>query len=237
MHSLAKSIFLCACETWTITADIERRIQALEMRCFLKLLGILHRDHITSEEVTARIRNTIGPYEDLLTSVKRHKLKWYGHVTQLSGLAKTVLQGTVQGGRQRGIQRKGWEDNIKEWTGLEWNIILRKAENREEWRKLVVKSTAVPQCSARLQDRSDKIRRWAVLSLWMGCLVVSQERDGSAVPWSVLPIVSAVPWLLSVGSPSCPSLACLSAGIWPSASWWPDTGPSGSPVRLLSLLV
>ena len=32
---------------------------------------------------------------------------------------------------------------IREWTGLEWNILLRKAENREEWRKLVVKSTVV----------------------------------------------------------------------------------------------
>ena len=28
--------------------------------------------------------------------------------------------------------RKRWDDNIKEWTGLEWNIILRKAEDREE---------------------------------------------------------------------------------------------------------
>ena len=37
-----------------------------------------------------------------------------------------------------------------EGTGLEWNIILRKAENREEWRKLVVKSTVVPQRSTRL---------------------------------------------------------------------------------------
>ena len=46
-----------------------------------------------------------------------------------------------------------WEDNIKEWTGLEWNIILRKAQNRDEWRKLVVKSTVVPQRSARLRDR------------------------------------------------------------------------------------
>ena len=42
---------------------------------------------------------------------------------------------------------------IKEWTGLQWNIALRKAENREEWRKLVVKSTVVPQRSARLRDR------------------------------------------------------------------------------------
>ena len=102
--------------------------------------------------------NAIGPYEDLLTSVKRHKLKWYGHVTRSSGLAKTILQGIVQRGRRRGRQRKRWEDNIKEWTGLEWNIILRKAENHEEWRKLVVKSTVVPQRSARLQDRYDKIR-------------------------------------------------------------------------------
>ena len=98
--------------------------------------------------------------EDLLTSVKRLKLKWYGHVTRSSRLAKTTLHGTVQGGRRRGRQRNRWEDNIKEWTGLEWNIILRKAENSKEWRKLVVKSTLVPKRSARLRDRYDKkIRR------------------------------------------------------------------------------
>ena len=39
------------------------------------------------------------------------------------------------------------------WTGLAWSILLRKAENREEWRKVVVKSTVVPQRSARVQDR------------------------------------------------------------------------------------
>ena len=140
MHSFVMSIFLYAREMWTKTVDIERRIQALEMRCFCKLHGISYRDHITNEEVKARIGNTFGPYEDLLTSVKRRKLK---------RLAKTILQETVQGGRRRGRQRKRWEDNIKEWTGLEWSIILRKAENREEWRKLVVQSTVVPQRSAR----------------------------------------------------------------------------------------
>ena len=99
-----------------------------------------------------RIGNAIGPYINL-TSVKRRNLKWYGHVTRSSGLAKTVLQGTGQRERRRGRQRKRWEDDIKEWTGLEWNVLLRKAENREEWRKLVVKSTVVPQRSARLRDR------------------------------------------------------------------------------------
>ena len=64
MRSLDMSIFLYACETWTIAADIERRIQALEMRCFRKFLGILYRDHITNEEVKARTGNAIGSYED-----------------------------------------------------------------------------------------------------------------------------------------------------------------------------
>ena len=47
------------------------------MRCFRKLLGISYRDHITNEEVNARIRNAIGTYEDPLTSVK---VKWHGQV-------------------------------------------------------------------------------------------------------------------------------------------------------------
>ena len=49
---------------------------------------------------------------------------------------------------------------MKEWTGLEWNIVLRKAENREEWRKLVVKSTVVPNGQPDYgmdQIRSDQI--------------------------------------------------------------------------------
>lgn len=153
MRSLVMSIFLYACESWTLTADTERRIQALEMRYFRRLLGISYRDHITNVEVKTRIENAIGPYEDLLTSVKRRKLKWYGHVTRSSGLTHTILQGTVKGGRRRGRQRKRWEDNIKDWTGLELRDTVRKAENREEWRMLVAKSSMVPQRSRGLRDR------------------------------------------------------------------------------------
>ena len=79
--------------------DVERRMQALEMRCFIKLLSISYRDNMANEEVKTRIENAIGPYEDLLTSVKIGKLKWYWHVTRSSGLAKIVPQRTVRGGR------------------------------------------------------------------------------------------------------------------------------------------
>ena len=83
--------------------------------------------------------------KDLLTILKRRKLQWYGHVSCSTGLAKTILQGTVKGGKRQGRWRKRWEDNIREWTGLEFTKSQRAAENREKWRKLVVNSSVVPQ--------------------------------------------------------------------------------------------
>ena len=98
----------------------------------------------------ARIRNAIGPYEDLLTSLKRRKLKWYGYVTRSSGLAKTWNSSRRETKRQTDETMGRQHQRV---TGLEWNTIPRKEENREEWRKLVVKSTVVPERSARLRDR------------------------------------------------------------------------------------
>ena len=34
-----------------------------------------------------------------------------------------------------------WEDNIREWTGLEFAKSQRAVRNREKWRKLAVKSS------------------------------------------------------------------------------------------------
>ena len=88
-----------------------------------------YKDHVTNEEVRAKLQQAVGPHEDLLTIVKRRKLQWYGHVSRSLGLAKTILQGTVKGGRRRGRQRKRWEDNIRERTGLEFANSQRAVEN------------------------------------------------------------------------------------------------------------
>ncbi|WP_353805866.1 hypothetical protein, partial [Acinetobacter baumannii] len=69
----------------------------------------------------------------------------YGHVTRSLGLSKTILQGKVQGGRRRGRQKKRWEGNIREWTGLTLSEAIRVAEDRERWRTLVKRSSVVPQ--------------------------------------------------------------------------------------------
>ena len=44
---------------------------------------------------------------------------------------------------------KRWEDNTGERTGLEFAKSQRAVENREKWRKLVAKSSLVPQRPSR----------------------------------------------------------------------------------------
>ena len=135
-----------------VTAELQRRMQAMKMRCYRKILHISNKDHVSNKEVHAKIQQAVGPHEDVLIIVKRRRLQWYGHVSRSSGLAKTILQGTMKGRRRQGRQRKRWEDNIRKWTGLEFGKSQRAVKKREKWRKLVAKSSVVPQRPSRLRD-------------------------------------------------------------------------------------
>ena len=115
------------------------------MRCYRRLLNISYKDHVTNDEVRRKIQAAIVEYDELLTLVKKRKLRWFGHVSRSSGLAKTILQGTEKGKRKRGRQKKRWEDNIKEWTGLDFASSTRAAENRSRWKGIVANSSVVPR--------------------------------------------------------------------------------------------
>ena len=65
MRSLVISIFLYACESWTLTAQ---------------LLNIFYKVHVTNEEVRRKIQASIKAYDELLTLVKKGKLRWFGYV-------------------------------------------------------------------------------------------------------------------------------------------------------------
>ena len=72
MRSLAISIFLYACESWTV--ELEKRKQAFEIRRYHRLLNISYKDHIFNGEVRKNVQGAIGEYDELLI-VKKRKLK------------------------------------------------------------------------------------------------------------------------------------------------------------------
>ena len=113
------------------------------MRCYRKILNISFVDHVTNQTVRNMVFQAIGPHDNLLAIVKQRKLKWYGHISRSSGLAKTILQGTVRGSRKRGRQKKRWEDNVREWTGLDFATSQRAVEDRIRWKEMMRTSSAV----------------------------------------------------------------------------------------------
>lgn len=58
-----------------------------------------------------------------------------------------ILQGTERGGRKR-VTQKRWEDNIMEWTGMDFASSQRTTENREEWGRSVANAGGVPMTSS-----------------------------------------------------------------------------------------
>ena len=111
MRPLVISIFVYACESWTLTAELEKRTQAFEMRCNWRLLNISYKDHDTNEGVCRKIQAAIGEYDELLdlgqeTEAKMvwpcFKVFWFSkdNPTRHSGMKKRKWQTEEEVGRQ-----------------------------------------------------------------------------------------------------------------------------------------
>ena len=60
---------------------------------------------------------------------KRRKLQWYGHIFHSPGLAKTILQGTVKGGRRPGRQE---EEVERQHQGMDRHGVCQVQEGSGE---------------------------------------------------------------------------------------------------------
>ena len=102
LHALIQSVFLYGAESWTLNAEIEKRINSFEMNCYRRLLQVHWSTHTKNSEIRSRIQDIAGSVDSILATVKKKKLTWFGHVTRAKGtLANTILQGT---GRALGLE-------------------------------------------------------------------------------------------------------------------------------------
>ena len=124
--------------------DSEKRIQAFETKCLRKVLRVSYLEHKTNDWVRSKINSLVGTQEPLLATVERWKLAWFGHVTCQNSLSKTILQGTLEGGRRCGRQRKCWVENIKERTSLPMPELPTRTSCRKDWKRISDESPLMP---------------------------------------------------------------------------------------------
>lgn len=64
----------------------------MDIRCYRNILSIPNTNHVTNEEVSNIVNPNIGQHEYLLFMLRLRKMRWYGHVTRSTSLAKTSIK-------------------------------------------------------------------------------------------------------------------------------------------------
>ena len=105
------------------------------MSCYRSMLNIRWYDRVTNIEVLARVE----PNYRLRQMLMKRKLGLFGHICRMGDhrLIKTITFGMTGGRRKRGRPRRNWIDDIKEWTGMSMQRLIRVASNRQEWKSCV----------------------------------------------------------------------------------------------------
>ena len=99
--SIVWSVFLYGSESWALRKQDFKKIDALEMWIWRRILKINWRDHVTNEEV----RRLIGTRKSLRDTIIERKKSWIGHTLRGNDLIRTAIEGQIEGARTRGRPR------------------------------------------------------------------------------------------------------------------------------------
>ena len=97
------------CENWTIKKAEHQRIDAFELWCWRRLLGVPWTARISNQSNL----NEISPEYSLEGLLLKLKLQYFGYLMQrIDSLEKPLMLGKFEGRRRRGRQRMRWLDSI-----------------------------------------------------------------------------------------------------------------------------
>ena len=118
----------------------ERRVEAAELWFYRRLLRVKWTDRRSNESIL----NELGTIRKLLVLIQRRKLKYAGHAIRnvRTDLMSTVLQGKVEGKRNRGRPPASLASNITKTSGKKLQEVVRLSQDRECWREVVRTSCA-----------------------------------------------------------------------------------------------
>jgi len=127
------STLLYGCEGWTLSSSSEKKLEAAEMWLYRRMMRISWIKKVSNEKVLQMVKKE----RSLLRTIRKRQLKFVGHVIRKEGLEKLILEGKIEGKRQRGRQRLRYMDGLASAVGCSVVEVLRRAGDRIGFRKMI----------------------------------------------------------------------------------------------------
>ena len=128
------STLLYGCEVWTVSREMEERLEAMEMWCWRRMLRVSWVERRSN----ASILEAIGSGRELMAALRKRQMGFLGHVMREDGLENLAMTGRIAGSRGRGRPRKKYLDRMKELIGgVTTQQLLNVMRDRERWRSII----------------------------------------------------------------------------------------------------
>ena len=126
------STLLYGSETWTLTSDLMKQLEATEMWFLRRMLRISYKDKVTNEEVLRRAKVD----RTLMKDIVKRKMEFFGHVIRKEELENLVVTGFIEGKRARGRQRETYLTYLQNMKGMTPIELIHLAYERDVWLQL-----------------------------------------------------------------------------------------------------
>ena len=104
---------LYGAETWTLSTEMEQRIENMEIWIYRRILKSSWTEKMTNIRVKEKIRELGGQELEVLREYNKRKIAYCGHIIRAGGLQNLILLGKLNGKRGHGRRRKTWMDEVK----------------------------------------------------------------------------------------------------------------------------